>query len=149
MKKMAGLMLAAIILTVLAMPTQATGLLSYGGEEIIKVANFPDTEEFYHPNYGYMDAGYIYKQVSILYVPVWNYDGRWAGFVGDDGEYLELTKEELDEMAEQANVKLPNVPTLPFWEAIGGKLVFSLILLLYVGWKIFSSTFDDEKPSIA
>ena len=150
MKKTVGLLMAVIILTVLAMPVRAAaGLFSYGGEQIIRVQDFPDTEEFEYSRGRYIDAGYVYKQVSILFIPVWNYDGRWVGYVGSDEEYLNLEKEELDQMAKEANISLPATPGLPFWEAIGGKLLFSLIILLYFGWKIFSATFEDEEPSIS
>jgi hypothetical protein len=100
---------------------------SWGGEQIVKVAEFPDTEDFQVADGTYIDAGYRYKHVSLFFVPVWNYGGEWCGYVGDSNRYLRLNKDELDVMAKAASVTLPEVPSLPFWDAYGGKLVILLI----------------------
>jgi hypothetical protein len=122
-------------------------IFGWGGEEIIKVVDFPNTEEFENGRGQYFDAGYVYKQVTIFFIPVWNYDGKWVGYVGNNDGYLRLKKAELERLAEKANVKLPAEPALPFWDSIGGKLVFGLILLLYLGWRILSNSSGDEDES--
>ena len=109
--------------------------ISFGGEKIIKVADLPNTKEYFMENGQFLDAGYVYKQVSIFFVPVWNYDGKWAGYIGSDELYLPLTKDHLDLIAAAENVTLPDTPPLSFWETVGGKLVVGLIFLLYFAWK--------------
>ncbi|MEZ5426541.1 MAG: hypothetical protein R2747_09770 [Pyrinomonadaceae bacterium] len=150
MKTLINLVLAAFILGIMIVPARAAaGFFSYGGEEVIKVADFPDTKEFYHPQHGYIDAGYVYKQVSIFFIPIWNYEGRWVGHIGSEEKYLPMPKDLMDKLAADAGVQLPETPDLPFWEAVGGKIIFSLIILAIFGWKIFSATFDREEVTIA
>jgi hypothetical protein len=120
-----------------------SGFFSFGGEAMSKVQDFPDTETFQLEDGTYVDAGCIYKQVSILFIPIWNYEIRWCGYTGEDGTYLELTKEELDGMAKEANVTLAETPSLSFWDSIGGKLVFLVVIGGLIAFGIFSS--DDEE----
>ncbi len=134
----------ALLLMISASINAAPVIFGVGNEKIIKVADFPNTEEFKTVGSKYVDAGYIYKQVHIFYIPVWNYGGRWTGYVGNDKNYLELTKAELDELAKEANVKLPETPSLSLWETIGGKLVFGLILILYLAWKFVLRRIDNQ-----
>lgn len=120
-----------------------SGFFSFGGEVMSKVQDFPDTEAFQLEDDTYVDAGCIYKQVSILFIPVWNYDIRWCGYTGEGDSYLALTKEELDEMAKEANVTLAESPSLPFWSSIGGKLVFLVLIGGLIAYAILSP--DDEE----
>src|SRR5262245_8540551 len=144
-EKVLKLIFGLAFLAVLPSAVEAAPVLfSFGSEEIIKVADFPNTEEFQLRRGEYVDAGYVYKQVTIFFIPVWNYDGRWAGYVGKEDFYLDFKKEELDQLANLANVKLPESPTLPFWHAIGGKIVIGLILLLYFGWRFVSGAIDED-----
>lgn len=117
---------------------------SFGDEKIIKVADLPNTKEYFMENGQFLDAGYVYKQVSIFFVPVWNYDGKWAGYVGSDELYLPLTKAELDAIVAEANVTLPDTPPLSFWETVGGKLVVGLIFLVIFAWKILVKRIETQ-----
>ena len=116
----------------------------FGGEKIIKVADLPDTKEYFMENGQFLDVGYVYKQVSIFFVPVWNYDGKWAGYVGSDEFYIPLTKAELDAIVAEANVTLPDTPPLSFWETVGGKLVVGLIFLIIFAWKILVKRIETQ-----
>jgi len=149
-KNFLKLIFMTVFFVMLAAPIQATPVIcGWGGEEIIKVADFPNTEEFENGRGEYFDAGYVYKQVTIFFIPVWNYDGKWVGYVGEKNSYLQLKKAELDRMAAKANVRLPDTPPLPFWDSIGGKLVFGLILLLYLGWKFLLASIDVQEEAPA
>src|SRR5688500_11190031 len=117
---------------------------SFGDEKIIKVADLPNTKEYFMENGQFLDAGYVYKQVSIFFIPVWNYSGKWAGYVGSDELYLPLTKAELDEMCAAANVALPDAPPLSFWETVGGKLLVGFIFLLYLAWKFLVKRIETQ-----
>ena len=129
---------------------------SWGDEQIIKVAEFPHTEAFktpdskthvglppslmapYNPPFSeihdgrHFDPGYRYKQMRILFVPIWNYDEQWCGYVGDSRQYLNISKDKLDALASEAGINLPATPSLTFWETCGGKIVFLVVIALYV-----------------
>lgn len=120
-----SILLMIMSLSISAMPV----IFSFGGEKIIKVADFPNNKENFMENGQFMDAGYVYKQVTIFFIPVWNYDGKWAGYVGSDELYAPMTKEELDAIATESNFVLPDSPSLGFWETVGGKLLVGLIIL--------------------
>lgn len=120
---------------------------SFGGEAISKVQDFPDTEAFQFEDGTYVDAGCIYKQVSIFFIPVWNYDVRWCGYTGENDSYVPLTKEDLDAMAKEADITLAETPSLSFWNSIGGKLVFLALIGAFIAYSIFSS--DDEEEDEA
>lgn len=105
---------------------------SWGGEKVIKVKDFPDAPQFYNDSVAsYVDVGYRVKQVTILFLPVWNYEGTWCGYVGSDETYLDVTKQDLRQVAKAGAIEFPEEPTLPFWDRWGGKLIFGGIILLY------------------
>lgn len=120
---------------------------SWGGEQINKIADFPDTEEYQVEGGLHFDAGCIYKQVSIFFIPVWNYDLRWCGYVeGSDG-YISYSKEELDVFATAAGVTLPEEPAISFWNRIGGKLVFLLIIGAFLAYVALSPDEEEEEEA--
>jgi len=106
---------------------------SWGGEKIIKVKDLPDTPDFRTRSGKYVDAGYLYKQITVFFVPVWNYGGKWVGYTGSDKSYLRLKENKLRAIAKKAKIELPKSPTLPFWDAIGGKLVILALFVLAFG----------------
>lgn len=119
-------------------------LFSLGGETTHKVADFPDTEEFQTADGWYfVDAGIVYKQITVFFLPLWNYDVRWAGHIPNSSRYVDLTRSELEELATRANIALPQDPELPLWDRIGGKLV---LVLLLVALGLYRSRYgrDDE-----
>jgi hypothetical protein len=71
-----------------------------------------------------------YKQFSVFFIPVWNYDEQWCGYISDK-MYLNLSKEKLDEMATSAQISLPADFQIPFWDKVGGKLLFIALLVAY------------------
>src|SRR4051812_14379035 len=96
---------------------------SWGGEKIIKIANFPNTAEFKSREGKHIDAGYRYKQISIFFmpacfIPAWNYDGQWCGYIGESDHYLDLSRTVLTNLS---SIKLSDSPSLPFWDSYGGK----------------------------
>lgn len=103
-----------------------------GGEKIIRVVDFPDTPHYQRSDGAYIDAGYIYKQIVVLAMPVWNYDKRYIGYIGSDTSYLKLTKAQLEELAQDDNIKLPDEPELTFWDRFSGKIFFLLLGLLII-----------------
>ena len=103
-------------------------LYEYGGEKIVKIASFPDTESFQNTEGYYFDAGIIYKQVKVFFLPLWNYDVRWCGYI-DETTFIELDTVELSEYARVAGVQLPTAPPVPLWDQLGGKLILIGVLI--------------------
>lgn len=128
MKKMLMISILALCIS----PTYAyakSGLISFGGEEIIKLVELPDVEQYRTDLGEHVDIGYIYKSVSILFVPIWNYDGRLCGYINDEGSYLNLSEDQIKDLAASAGVALPEQSYLDSWQLYGGKLVFLLALI--------------------
>jgi len=133
-KSIISLLVTLTILCVSGQAYAAPVFFGYGDEKIVKVEEFPDTDDFRLPSGEYIDVGYRYKQVSILFLPLWNYDQAWAGYVNDE-TYLDVSKEELVEIAQTVNVTIPASPSLPFWDVYGGKLALVLLLALFAFFK--------------
>ncbi|AZG73876.1 hypothetical protein [Shewanella livingstonensis] len=111
------------------------GLISFGGESIVPVVELPNDQRFQTQDGEYIDVGYIYKSVDILFLPLWNYDGRFVGMLSQQDLYIDLTPLEVTGLALEAGVVLPKAPYLDFWHRIGGKIVFLLLcgaLAIYV-----------------
>lgn len=113
------------------------GFISLGGEVVSKVADFPDTESFQTEAGAYMDPGCIYKQFSIMFIPLWNYEISWCGYTGEENSYVIIDKATLDELAKEAKVQLPAEPSLPFWDSIGGKLLFVTLVGGFIAYSMF------------
>jgi len=120
-------------------------LWDYDAEKTVKVAAFPQTDEYKTPDGKHTDAGCIYKQLRIFWVPVWNYDVRWCGYIENSDKYVILSKAELDEIAHTAGIVLPTDPTLPVWDSYGGKLIFFIILIV-VAMSYLGREKEKEKP---
>ena len=69
----------------LAAPAHAKPAVIGTAEKVIKVADLPNHESLaveltpmgYQaivPAYGHMDVGYCYKQLQVVFLPVWNWD---------------------------------------------------------------------------
>lgn len=139
------LVLVLLFATTESAEARRGGFISFGGEKITKIADLPDTEDYQLESGEYVDVGYMYKQVSIVFIPVWNYDLQWCGYI-DDETYMDATKEDLDAMAEAAGVTIPDA-SLPFWDSIGGKLVLVLLVGAFIAYSVFSSDDDEEEAT--
>jgi len=99
-------------------------IYSAGGEEISLVEELPDTNEWNN-----VDACVLHKQFWILWVPLWNWDARYVlGREGSD-QYYEVENEALLARLEEEYGEAASA--IPFWDKIGGKLLFPLLILLY------------------
>ncbi|MBN2725471.1 MAG: hypothetical protein JXR95_15505 [Deltaproteobacteria bacterium] len=112
------------------------GFVSIGGEKIVKVKDLPDKDEFKHPQYGYVDLGYKIKQITVVFLPLWNYSGEYVGYIGRDDKYLILPPDVIANI-EKEGINLSKAPSLPFWDKMGGKLIIGFILLILAGVGIF------------
>ncbi|MBU3714628.1 MAG: hypothetical protein FGM46_06730 [Ferruginibacter sp.] len=128
----------AIFVFFFTMTAKAAPVFFGYSDNIIKIAEFPKSDDFKNIQSVHFDAGYMYKQISIFFVPVWNFDEKWCGYISDK-LYIDLSKSDLNQLAQKAGITLPEEYKLSFWERIGGKLVLLSILILYVIYKVFSS----------
>jgi len=103
-------------------------LISYGGEEIVEVLKLPQNEKLQTPQGEHFDIGYIHKSVVILFMPVWNYDGQFVAITKNRDSYIPLSDTELESLLWFTNLDLPEKPYLDFWQRIGGKLAFLVLL---------------------
>jgi hypothetical protein len=134
--KMAKVLGLAVVLFQWEISAQAVKIpivLQFGGEKVSKVSEFPCTKEFETRKGEHIDPGCIYRQFSFFGIPLWNYEKKWCGYIGDSEHYLALTKVQLDRAAQLADITLPSEPPLPPWDAYGGKL--SLVALIF-GYRV-------------
>ncbi len=140
------LMLSLPLLLLTAPADAAPVLFGWGGEKIVKVMDLPDEPLFQTPDGVNVDVGYRYQQVTIFFVPVWNYNGTLCGYVGLEDQYLDLDRETLSGLAQLAGLDLPESPSLSAWDSYGGKAVILLVVLLYFGARVTGGTEDEEEP---
>ena len=120
---------------------------SYDAEKIIKIADFPDTADFQWKKSVFIDAGYKFKQVRLFGIPLWNYDGMYCGYVGKEDQFLQVDQPKLFELAKRGGVSLPDSPSLPFWDFLGGKLLVIFIIGGLLALKFFWSAKDSAGES--
>jgi len=118
----------------------------YGStERILKAGEFPNTEDFEHSSGVLVDPGWCWEQFHVFFIPVWNADGHWCGYVQSETESLSLNEEELKEISDDIGIALPAPPSLPFWDAVGGKLALVGLLIGVFILMILWSFIKDNK----
>ncbi len=107
---------------------------TWGADKVEIVKDLPNTDAYYLPNIeGHADAGYRFKQFSILFCPVVNYDKSWCLYNEESEKYVDLTEAKLKEIT-----PLPSENPLSFWDRIGGKLAIAVLLI--IGYFYFMGT---------
>jgi len=109
---------------------------SFGGEKFVKVEDLPDTDEWRDDAGIYQDAYVIYKHGWILWIPVWNWDARYVLSSGG-GVYYEFANE--SDVARLTSKYGPPTKAIPFWENIGGKILWGFVILIWAFFKFGSS----------
>ncbi len=121
--------------------------IPYGEKEkIVKIVDLPDTEEFQLEDGRFFDIGIKYTISHIVWLPYSNTEPIVTGYV-DDETFVELTEEEIKQIASFAKVEIPNDASASFFDRIGGKIILGILLLIVV-YGIYSSYFgkkEDEK----
>lgn len=98
-------------------------------EYIETTIDLPEETEFYGEDEKPLNVGYRYKQINILWIPIWNYEGEYC-FVNDtEDTYYDLTEEEKAYLIENHKASFNGSP-LSIWNKIGGKVILGGILLL-------------------
>ena len=133
--------LLALGLSLAVLPAYAAKPAFFGyGDHIKRVADLPDIEEMKVQG-RYVDIGYCYKQLSIMFIPVWNWEERYCGYV-DENTYSDVGKEDLLEISKALNADTSwddGKSKLSMWERVWGKLAFAGVLLLFMLFNLLKS----------
>ncbi len=146
----AVLSIAAICL--FAGKAQSKGFIVYGwgDEKLHTVIDLPNDETSYDEELdGYLNIGYFYKQVWVLWIPMWNWDGQYCWLKeGDNDTYYPISDEELEQIKAAYNLDLPSNP-IPFWDKIGGKLIWIAVIAVLIWGSVGKAAKkkDEEQPA--
>jgi hypothetical protein len=132
---------AALFLT--ANSVSAKGIIFYStGEKIELLETLPPeaTIDDVHINLGLM-----YDQFSIFWIPVWNYGETKYVLVNDEEDtYWDLDTETIELLKTDFKVEIPEEPVIGFWNKIGGKIIWGIVILVALaGW--FFTRKDDKE----
>ena len=112
----------------LMLPEKANAFVwSFGGEKIVKVGDLPDSDEYRDESGTLQDAYVIYKHGWILWIPVWNWDARYVLSSGGE-RFYEFADESYK--AQVVSKHGPPGNAIPFWDKIGGKILWVVILAI-------------------
>lgn len=116
---------------------QAAPVIYGNGQEITKIKELPNTEDYtltaqdgrtYHG-----DLGILHDEFSLFWIPIWNYgDYKYVLYTdtkvgSNDYTYVDLDDSDIAYLQSRFS-GIETEPTLPFWNAIGGKLALIAIL---------------------
>ena len=98
-------------------------------EYIAEVQELPADSTFLGEFNDPLDVGYRHKQISILWVPIWNYEGEFCLTNKNKDTYYDILPLEKKMLSATYKIDFESNP-LSFWDKIGGKLVWGLVLVL-------------------
>lgn len=144
------LFIAAILLTVAALETQARGIRIPVGEyqKIEKVAELPDSTYYQTQDGKFVDLGYMYTVYEIAFVPLWEVgEAKLVGFCSDDKDtYYDLDDDLTATIKQDLQVdSLDSYKKMPFWDAWGGKLIGLVVVAIIIYGIIPSKKKKDEE----
>ena len=118
----------------------------WGGDKIVKIADLPP--EAVNPDGKHYDLGYQFKQVTVFFIPVWNYDEHWAIFLTKEDKYRTLTEDEARAFADAVGTKLPEQP-IPDWDLWQGKALVGAILAGFIIYSLRRKKPEASSPAAA
>jgi hypothetical protein len=132
--------LGALVFT--TSPVSAKGIIFYSNGE--KIELYKELPAEANIKGAHVNLGVKYEQFSIFWVPMWNYGETKYVLVNDkEDTYWELDTETIEMLKTEFNVDVPQNPTIGFWNKIGGKIIWGLVILAAIaGW--WSSRKDDD-----
>ena len=86
----------------------------------------------------HVDFGVAYEQFSLFGIPVWNYGTTYYALISSDGKTVyEVAEEDKEYLTEEYGIDFSSEPKISFWNRIGGKLVWIVVIfLIFFGGKI-------------
>ncbi|MBW3518070.1 hypothetical protein [Flavobacterium sp. NKUCC04_CG] len=96
-----------------------------------------------------VNLSYIYDEYGLLWMSLWNTNGRYVLTDISNNTYFELDDQTADILKEKHNfdVKTAEQP-MTFWKKIGGKLVFLILVGLGIWGSIPSKSKDVKATNV-
>lgn len=124
--------------------------ISFGGEKISTVVDLPNDSTTMTNDGYYGNIGCYYKQFSIIWIPIWNWDEQYCiEYEGTTNMYGgKISKEQAEAYASHYGVKLASASP-SFWNKIGGKLIVLAAIAFFIWSSIGKKKEDDEEETIS
>ena len=125
---------SALFLT--ANTASAKGVIFYSnGEKVEVVKTLPEDAIL---DDAHVNLGVMYEQFAIFWVPMWNYGETKYVLINDKKDtYYDLSEEDVEMLRTEFNIDVPQKPSIGFWNKIGGKLIWCVVILVAIyGWWI-------------
>lgn len=142
---LAGVAFGALLLA--AKPAQAAPVFfGWGGDKIVKIADLPQTQDYLNTEGKHVDLGYRFKQVTVFFIPIYNYDEHWCGYLNEELDaYVPLSDEQARDIARSAGVTLPGQP-IPDWDLWQGKLLVGAGVVAFLIYSLRKRKTAAEAP---
>jgi hypothetical protein len=102
-------------------------------ETLQTTQELPDDSEIQKLAGQKVNLSYINDEYGILWLPIWNANGRYVLSDISNTTYFEIDAEAAKILKEDHNFNIENAePPLSFWKRIGGKLVLAVVILLLI-----------------
>lgn len=111
-------------------------------ENIAVVKDLPENDDFKDDQGNALKLGYMYKEYGIVFIPVWNSEGKYVLTNESADSYLDLSETKLQSIKDAYKLDLSSGSPLSFWKKIGGKILTLFIIILFIWGSIPSKKND-------
>lgn len=96
----------------------------------------------------HVNFGVGYEQLAIFWIPMWNYGITEYVLVTDNGdEAYNLDEYELEYIRKTYGIDTTTLPSISFWNKIGGKVIWGIVIaLIYLGYFAKQKNDDENAP---
>jgi hypothetical protein len=114
-----------------ASAVSARGVIIYSnGEKVEVTKTLPDSISI---DDKHVNLGVMYEQFSIFWVPMWNYGETKYVFLNEEENlYYDAEEEYLRYLRDELKINVPQEPSIGFWNKIGGKMIWAVVLALII-----------------
>ena len=129
-----------------AISVSANVIIYSNGEKVEVVKELPEDAVL---DGEHVNLGVMYNQFSIFWIPMWNYGETKYVLLNDAKDtYYDLDAEDLEMLRSEFNIKISDKPSIGFWNKIGGKIIWILViaLVIFVYWVTRKDNEDAEIP---
>ncbi len=112
------------------------------GQKITVAQSLPDSVQI---NGEHVNFAVSFNQFAIFWIPMWNYGETKPVLLTDSKTTYYDIEEEDATYLEQFGIDAGKTPKIPFWDRIGGKLIWGPLVLLIL-WGILPSRKKKEEP---
>jgi len=146
---MKQILLLLTCLTFFGLSVNAKGVIPFctDCEYIQTVEELPAEGGYVGENGEALHVGYFYKQFWAVWIPIWNFEGRYCLTDAENTTYYDISEEELNTLAAEQGFSLPSNP-ISFWNKIGGKILLVLIIGGLIFMKVNGDDEDEEETPV-